>query len=534
MKRAGLQSSRKQFGFAIMVAILFAFNIPAPALAGPIGNAPCVQTIDSTGGVSVYRSGNTCLIAFKSVQSYSWTPPTGVNSVNLLIVAGGGGGGSRHAGGGGAGGVLNLSNIAITSNPIDISVGAGGSGGAAASTGGNTGSNGSNTVVSGTGITTRTAIGGGGGGYGAGTNSGGSGAGGGSSGAGGAGTSGQGNAGSAGGTNGSTFWVGGGGGGAGGAGETSTSTKGGNGGAGLELTWMSSDIYTNLGVSVLSNQKYYIGGGGGGGTDSNSFTGGSGGVGGGGAGSTGTGSVYNATTNSGGGGGGSGISGVGTGSFKGGDGGSGVVVLRYNIPSFTNSATFSIAENSSTTTNAATVSVSESSTITIRSTLDYSFFTVVTSDSVTARIRFISSPDFEALADIGANNEYDLSIRATNSAGNYQDFSIKITLTDVLEAATIASPTISGTIYKGREITISISTSTPGKVRFLVAGKKIPNCLYRPTSGSYPTYSATCSWKPSLSGTQLVKAIITPSDSAISPIASGASTVFISKRTTTR
>jgi hypothetical protein len=291
-------------------------------------------------------------------------------------------------------------------------------------------------------------------------------------------------------------------------------------------------VQSNLIVGQSVSSQTFFAGGGGGGTDRASIPGGLGGNGGGGSGTNNATAGANGSTNTGGGGGAGGINGGGA--PKGGDGGSGVVVIRYSIPTFSNSATSSIAENTSTSTNAATISVSESSTITIRSALDYSFFTIVVSDSVTARIRFINSPDYEAFADLGANNEYDLTIRATNSSGNYQEFALKITLTDVLESAVITSPALSGAAFKGRTVTLTVTSNTPGKIQFLIAGKRIPNCLAQPTSGSYPNYSATCTWEPSISGNQRLQALLTPSNIAISSSTSTPVMIFISKRTNTR
>ena len=59
----------------------------------------------------------------------SWTAPTGVTSVELLVVAGGGGGGYGYAAGGGAGGLLYNQAYSVTpGNSYNISVGAGGAG----------------------------------------------------------------------------------------------------------------------------------------------------------------------------------------------------------------------------------------------------------------------------------------------------------------------------------------------------------------------------------------------------------------------
>lgn len=336
MKRVALQNS-KFVVFAALTSILSSIlfsAVPTPsASAASAGANQCIQNVSTATGVTVFQDLGYCWIAFRTVGSYTWTPPSTVTEIDLLVVAGGGGGGSRHAGGGGAGGVISNLGVAINSTDLSISVGAGGAGGAAASTGGNTGSNGADSIVSGGGIATRTAVGGGGGGYGGAANSGGSGGGGGSSSAGGSATSGQGFAGSAGLTDGVNYWVGGGGGGAGAAGGAASSTKGGNGGAGTQITWLSTNAYINLGVGRLDNdtQKIYIAGGGSGGTDRDSIPAGIPTVGGGGYGATGTGDATAGAANSGGGGGGSGISGVGTGSKKGGDGGSGAVLIRYTI-----------------------------------------------------------------------------------------------------------------------------------------------------------------------------------------------------------
>jgi hypothetical protein len=308
-------------------------------------------------------------------------------------------------------------------------------------------------------------------------------------------------------------------------------------------------------------------------------------------------------------------------------------------PTFTNSTSFSIAENSSTSTNAATITVNESATITITSETDSALFTIITSDSTTARIRFLTSPNFEAPADVGTNNVYDITVRATDSAGNIANRSITITVTNVNEAPTISSPssaatysitqaenissvatyaatdvdagaslswsisgtdaadfsivsgtgvltfattpdyeapldsdtnnayiiivtvsdgsltdtqtltititnanesasiagpTVSGAVYKGITTTITVTSSVAGKVRFFVGGKRISTCLSRTTTGAYPNYSATCSWKPAVQNKQQLTATITPTDNTFSAATSAATEVQVVKRTTTR
>jgi hypothetical protein len=284
----------------------------------------------------------------------------------------------------------------------------------------------------------------------------------------------------------------------------------------------------DLNRQTSGNQVYFAGGGGGGITLTANP--GSGGLGGGGAGATGNNTGVSGLPNSGGGGGATGCCDGG----PAGAGGSGVVMIRYLLPSFTNSGTVSIAERTSTSTNAATINVTESSTITIRPVLDSAFFTIVFSDSVTARIRFINSPDFEARADSGGNNEYDLMVRATLSSGNYNEFSLKITVTDVLENAVMGAPSLSGAPSKGRAVTITVTSDTSGALRFFVANKRMPNCLARSTTGSYPNYSATCTWKPTFTGSQQIYATIRPTDGALSSITSPTTSIFVFKRSNTR
>jgi hypothetical protein len=259
---------------------------------------------------------------------YSGNPPFNPStySATYLVVAGGGSGGSSNsggngAGGGGAGGYITSSQTFIVGNVYTATVGGGGSN-----------ASGSDSVLSGTGITTVTSIGGGkGGNYNGGAGSSGGSGGGGAgaypsaAGAGGSGTSGQGNSGQGG--NASTYPSGGGGGGAGGQGTTPAFNSGGTGGPGTAS-------------SITGSSVTYAGGGGG---SSWATSGAAGGDGGGGKG--GSGSVAG-TANTGGGGGG------GNQSSNGRNGGSGIVILSVPTASY-----------SGITTGSPTITTSGSNTI---------------------------------------------------------------------------------------------------------------------------------------------------------------------------
>jgi len=254
-------------------------------------------------------------------------------SAEYLVVAGGGSGGINDAGAGGAGGLLtNYGGTAILLSPSETYTVTVGSGGASVSSNSN-GNGGNNSVLSGTGISTITAIGGGSGGKGANAGSpGGSGGGGGaSSSSGGSGTVGQGNDGGYG-TYSAPNYGAGGGGGAGAVGGNGTSSNGGNGGNGLSN-------------SITGSAITYAGGGGGS-TYQDTASSGSGGTGGGGAG-LGAGSANGTNGLGGGGGGASGASGTSSGS-----GGSGVVILRV-----------ATADYSGTTTGSPTVTTDGTDTI---------------------------------------------------------------------------------------------------------------------------------------------------------------------------
>src|SRR6056300_1442904 len=266
-------------------------------------------------------------------DTYKWQAT--VTTAEALIIAGGGGGGMDIGGGGGGGGVI-AQDITLTPGWIDVKVGDGGAGAPSGGTGSGTqGRNGHVWTINAkqgenstfeTADGTLTAIGGGSGGSGGGA----SGYNAGTSGRSGSATAGQGNAGASG----NNHHVGGGGGGAGGAGSTGRSHYAYKGGDGIENC-------------ILGTCYYWAGGGGAAG---HSYFGGHGGKGGGGGGGSynsggtviaggnglNTGTVGGVGRNKPGGDGGVNTGGGGGGSThynatnKGGDGGSGIVVVKYS------------------------------------------------------------------------------------------------------------------------------------------------------------------------------------------------------------
>jgi len=99
---------------------------------------------------------------------------------------------------------------------------------------------------------------------------------------------------------------------------------------------------------------------------------------------------------------------------------------------------------------------------------------------------------------------------------------------------TVSAPSFSGNLYKGIASTISITTNLAGVVRFFVGGKRISSCKDRTTTGTYPNFTVSCSWKPPVTGKQVLTALLTPLSNAYSPLLSAGASVWVLKRTTTR
>ena len=292
-----------------------------------------VLTTNREGVTITYADATQGWVATSGVNSGDQALDPDTYSADFLVVAGGGGGGnggSRGGGGGGAGGFRTSTQSIEKGRVITVTVGDGGVGLNVASSATPPGSNSS---ISGTGITTITSAGGGGGG----NESGGFPGRDGGSGGGGAGTSGvgstsggsgntpatspsQGNDGGDGiGSPSNNTLAGGGGGGAGAVGQASSLSNGGNGGNGSAS-------------SITGSSVTYAGGGGG---AVNSGTSGSGGSGGGGAGAnSGVGGAGTANT-----GGGAGGTATNGGANRGGTGGKGVVIISVPDANYSGNTT---------------------------------------------------------------------------------------------------------------------------------------------------------------------------------------------------
>jgi hypothetical protein len=189
--------------------------------------------------------------------------------------------------------------------------------------------------------------------------------------------------------------------------------------------------------------------------------------------------------------------------------------------------TISQAENGSAITTYSGSDVDAGTTLTWSiSGTDAADFSI---NSGTGVLAFALNPDFEAPLDSDTNNSYVLIV--TLSDGSLTDTqTVTISITNANEFAQISTPTVSGDVNKGVTKTVTVTLNVAGKVRFFVGGKRISGCLSRTTSGSYPNFTATCSWKPPVSGRQFLTATVTPTDNTFSGSTSARGEVFVLKR----
>ena len=133
---------------------LFAFSavaipstfLASPAQAATVTSGTCSATVDDATGVSMSVAANgDCVLTFATASSTptgssefatrTWTVPASIASVDVFVVAGGGGGGMSNGstpsgGGGGGGGIVLATGVSVTpSSSVTVKTGFGGYGG---------------------------------------------------------------------------------------------------------------------------------------------------------------------------------------------------------------------------------------------------------------------------------------------------------------------------------------------------------------------------------------------------------------------
>jgi hypothetical protein len=206
-------------------------------------------------------------------------------------------------------------------------------------------------------------------------------------------------------------------------------------------------------------------------------------------------------------------------------------------PTFTSSSSFSAAENIATSATAATIQVSESATVTISSGADAARFNITRSETNTAIIKFNVSPDFEAPADVGGNNVYEITLTATDTANNAGTQSITITVTNVVDTSSFNSLALAGSATTATfrtAIVITANVTVASRVTFRINGKILPGCKNKLATGSGSSHSVTCSWRPANRGIVSLTAAATPTGAGISSTASNPISIMVDRRTGSR
>jgi hypothetical protein len=202
------------------------------------------------------------------------------------------------------------------------------------------------------------------------------------------------------------------------------------------------------------------------------------------------------------------------------------------ITAFSNAsaAPYSVAENTGALFNLNATDVDTNTT------LNYSLTGTDAGDfiiSTAGVLSFDPIADFENPMDSDRNNVYVVVAWVSDGALN-DSLTVTITVTNANEVTSLGTPSVSGTLYKGVTGSISITANAPGKVRFFMNGKRIPTCLSVSTTGSNSSHSATCNFKPAVTGRQIFHATHTPSDTSFTGSTSQSLIAHVVKRTITR
>ena len=200
-------------------------------------------------------------------------------------------------------------------------------------------------------------------------------------------------------------------------------------------------------------------------------------------------------------------------------------------PTITSSSSYSAAENQ---TAVGTATANEAVTWAILSGVDSTTVNLVSGTGV---ISFKVAPNYEVPTDTGANNVYNLTIRATDTSGNTTDQAITITVTDVSETSSFNSFALAGSVTTAtyrNAIAITADVTVAAKITFKVNGVVIPGCKNKSATGSSSNFVATCSWKPARHGDLTISALAIPTNNAFSNSSASPINVRVINRTGNR
>jgi len=124
---------------------------------------------------------------------------------------------------------------------------------------------------------------------------------------------------------------------------------------------------------------------------------------------------------------------------------------------------------------------------------------------------------------------YQIAIRAVSNLGDGLASNSVASTPSASASVTIALTASATTATKGTTIVITATVSQSGLVTFSWNGKRIAGCIKR-----VATSSATCNWKPAVTGTWSISALLDPTDPTYVNSTSSPLSVLITKRTNSR
>jgi hypothetical protein len=124
---------------------------------------------------------------------------------------------------------------------------------------------------------------------------------------------------------------------------------------------------------------------------------------------------------------------------------------------------------------------------------------------------------------------YQIDIKAVSNLGDGLASNSVASTPSASASVTIALTASATTATKGTTIVITATVSQAGLVNFSWNGKRIAGCVKR-----VATSSATCNWKPAVTGTWTISALLDPTDPSYVNSTSSPLSVLITKRTNSR
>ena len=133
------------------------------------------------------------------------------------------------------------------------------------------------------------------------------------------------------------------------------------------------------------------------------------------------------------------------------------LIVDNTNPVFTSGITANFAENGASTAYAAVATDATALTYSLSGT-DSGLFSI---SSSTGAVSFIAQPNFESPVDAGTNNVYDITVTATDAAGNASNQSVAITVTNVNEAPSVSSAATASYAENGSGAVYTASATDP-------------------------------------------------------------------------